>query len=135
MNITGSKEKNVYWTPKLQFLKFTIALGIISFFTISINFDGSFSFAVADEFPTMVSTEYGMVEGALDLNNTVSWKGIPFAKPPVGDLRWKRPDDPEPWDGVKQTTELCDLCTQYVEFPPESQNFIPFGSEHSKMFH
>src|SRR5690606_34755298 len=33
------------------------------------------------------------------------FKGIPFAKPPIGDLRWKAPQPPESWEGVKQTTE------------------------------
>ncbi len=30
------------------------------------------------------------------------YKGIPYAKPPVGNLRWKAPQDVEPWDGIRE---------------------------------
>jgi len=82
----------------------------------TIIFIGFVSYSSAGDFPTVVETEYGRIEGLLGPDNdTVSWVGIPFAKPPVGDLRWKRPDDPEKWDGVRQAFEFCDQCTQYNE--------------------
>jgi para-nitrobenzyl esterase len=40
------------------------------------------------------------------------FKGIPFAAPPTGDLRWKAPLPVVPWFGVKQTTEFADACMQ-----------------------
>ena len=40
------------------------------------------------------------------------FKGIPFAAPPVGDLRWKAPQPVQPWSGVKQTTHFGDACMQ-----------------------
>ena len=40
------------------------------------------------------------------------FKGIPFAAPPVGDLRWKAPQPAAPWSGVKQTTHFGDGCMQ-----------------------
>jgi hypothetical protein len=59
-------------------------------------------------------TAYGLVEGYKHSKKTYGWLGIPFAKPPVGDLRWKAPMDPEPWDGVRDATDpdKCGPCTQ-----------------------
>ena len=52
--------------------------------------------------PLVRDTRYGAVEGVDDAarSGTWSWKGIPFAKPPVGDLRWKAPQEPSPWKGT-----------------------------------
>ena len=38
-------------------------------------------------------TQEGAVIGMEGENNTFVWKGIPFAKPPIGELRWKAPQD------------------------------------------
>jgi len=40
------------------------------------------------------------------------FKGIPFAAPPVGDLRWKAPQPVAPWHGVRQTTAFAAACMQ-----------------------
>jgi para-nitrobenzyl esterase len=40
------------------------------------------------------------------------YKGIPFAAPPVGDLRWKPPQPVKPWDGVRACTEFGPWCPQ-----------------------
>ena len=61
-------------------------------------------------------TEYGKVRGiAADDPRVTVFKGIPFAKPPVGKLRWKAPEPPEPWEGVRD-------C---IEFGPASMQDIP----------
>ena len=60
-----------------------------------------------------VQTVYGNVKGFEDESNTWAWKAVPFAKPPVGDLRWKAPRDPEPWDGVREETRFCSICAQF----------------------
>ena len=48
-------------------------------------------------------TPYGRLEGVDDAqgSGTHAWKGIPFARPPVGALRWHSPLPPEPWSGVR----------------------------------
>lgn len=48
----------------------------------------------------------GIVQGTIEDSLTI-FKGIPFAAPPVGDLRWKPPQAVESWDGVKQATEFA----------------------------
>jgi para-nitrobenzyl esterase len=47
-----------------------------------------------------VKTLNGAVEGTIDSTGIHSFKGIPFAQPPVGDLRWKKPQPVKNWDGV-----------------------------------
>ena len=47
----------------------------------------------------MVETKYGLVEG-IEKDGCTMYLGIPFAKPPVGKLTFKHPQEPKPWDGV-----------------------------------
>ena len=50
-----------------------------------------------------VSTPYGDVLGypvAADASPTVAWRGIPYATPPVGELRFRAPRPLQPWNGV-----------------------------------
>ncbi|MFA9390366.1 MAG: carboxylesterase/lipase family protein [Prolixibacteraceae bacterium] len=56
--------------------------------------------------PEQVKVEQGIVQGTIEDGLRV-FKGIPFAAPPVGDLRWKAPQAVEKWDGVKPTTEYA----------------------------
>src|SRR5262245_24122042 len=46
-----------------------------------------------------VETEYGRVEGQRRGSHVV-FRGIPFAKPPVGELRFRAPEPPAPWTGT-----------------------------------
>ncbi|WP_076997790.1 carboxylesterase/lipase family protein [Variovorax sp. KK3] len=59
-------------------------------------------------------TSAGSLAGADDGAgaHTWSWKGVPFAKPPVGPLRWRAPMPPEPWSGVRQATAFGHACLQ-----------------------
>lgn len=61
---------------------------------------------------TIVETSYGRLMGDVGENNTWVWRGVPYAKPPIGELRWKAPEDPEPWNGVRQAKKECVPCTQ-----------------------
>ena len=56
--------------------------------------------------PSPVKVQEGMVQGTLE-NGLAVYKGIPFAAPPVGDLRWKAPQPAAKWEGVKQTTKYA----------------------------
>lgn len=63
---------------------------------------------------TLRATQYGQVIGARDIaTHTLSWKGIPYAKPPVGELRWHAPVAPDRWGGVLETTKFANACAQY----------------------
>lgn len=60
----------------------------------------------------LVGTGYGYVLGYPDSAGTLSWKGIPYAAPPTGDLRWRAPREPEPWSGVLKANRFASPCTQ-----------------------
>jgi len=54
----------------------------------------------AADAPPPVETRHGLVQGVVENDLTV-YRGIPFAAPPVGDLRWCPPAPPVSWEGVK----------------------------------
>lgn len=54
---------------------------------------------------SVVTTGYGQVRGA-ESDGVLAFKGIPFASPPVGDLRWREPQAPAPWDGIRDALEF-----------------------------
>jgi para-nitrobenzyl esterase len=56
--------------------------------------------------PAPVMTEHGLVQGVTEQDLTV-YRGIPFAAPPVGDLRWRAPQPAAKWDGVRETTKFA----------------------------
>ena len=56
--------------------------------------------------PGQVQVAGGIIEGLITDDLTI-FKGIPFAAPPVGDLRWKAPQPVEKWEGVKQTIDYA----------------------------
>ena len=45
-------------------------------------------------------------------NNTFAWLGIPFAEPPVGNLRWKAPLQPKPFNSRFEANQSADICFQ-----------------------
>jgi len=58
-------------------------------------------------------TESGRVVGFIEENGSHAWLGIPYAKAPVGELRWKAPRPADPWGGTLEAVELSPICTQY----------------------
>src|SRR5690606_24848630 len=56
--------------------------------------------------PNEVQTKYGVLKGTMEDSLRV-FKGIPFAQPPIGDLRWSAPEPPKSWEGVKFATEYA----------------------------
>ncbi|MBM7061352.1 carboxylesterase family protein [Pseudomonas sp. UL073] len=58
-----------------------------------------------------VQTANGVIEGA-SLNGTNVYRNIPYAKAPVGDLRWKAPQPATPWQGVLQAVGEGKYCAQ-----------------------
>lgn len=59
----------------------------------------------------VVSAPAGSVEGTIN-DGIRSFKGIPYASPPVGSLRWRPPAAPARWSGVRDATEFGDSCVQ-----------------------
>src|SRR5437868_1318797 len=73
--------------------------------------------------PARVKVETGSLSGAIK-DGVQSFKGIPFAAPPVGSLRWRPPQPAAPWSGVKAATEYGHDCMQ-KPFPSDA---APLGT-------
>lgn len=70
--------------------------------------------AVAQTLPT-IKIEEGMISGVSSTDGAItSFKGIPFAAPPVGNLRWKAPQPAAHWEGVKK-------CDAFGPSPMQSE--------------
>ena len=73
----------------------------------------AFLLPIAAEGSKIVATDAGKVEGAVSADSKVQmFKGIPFAAPPVGPLRWKAPQPAPSWSGVRKATEFGPRCMQ-----------------------
>jgi para-nitrobenzyl esterase len=67
--------------------------------------------------PSSAADRVKIATGALESNaapkdGVRSFKGIPFAHPPVGDLRWREPQPPKKWSGVRNADEFGPRCMQ-----------------------
>lgn len=56
----------------------------------------------------------GRIVGVEGEYNNHSWLGLPYATPPVGDLRWLAPRSAKPWQGIKEANEHGAICTQFA---------------------
>ncbi len=74
-------------------------------------------------FPVQVKVEHGIIEGDYNTHNGIqTFFGVPFAKPPVGDLRWKAPQPMDDWEGIKETKT----------FGPRPMQTLVFGDMKSR---
>jgi para-nitrobenzyl esterase len=72
--------------------------------------------AISD--PVTVAT--GKLSGVTLPSGVRAFKGVPFAAPPVGDLRWKEPQPAAKWDGVRKADQFSNVCVQ-----PSQPNRVP----------
>ena len=79
--------------------------------------------------PMVRQTTAGKIEGVDDSarTGTLFWKGVPFAQPPVGALRWAPPADPKAWEGVRAATKFGRSCAQGGRYFSPAPNDAPFG--------
>jgi para-nitrobenzyl esterase len=67
--------------------------------------------ASASAAPAPVKTGQGVLQG-VELDGVNAWLGVPFAAPPVGDLRWRPPAAPASWQGVRAANDFGAPCMQ-----------------------
>lgn len=63
----------------------------------------------------IVTIDSGNIEGATESKVRI-FRGIPFAAPPIGDLRWREPQPVAPWQGIRKATEFGPRCMQQPLF-------------------
>jgi para-nitrobenzyl esterase len=67
--------------------------------------------------PVQATIQTGVIEGNYNVTNGIStYFGIPFAQPPVGDLRWKAPAPAASWEGVRETKKFGPRPVQGMVF-------------------
>ncbi|WP_019670332.1 carboxylesterase/lipase family protein [Eudoraea adriatica] len=70
-----------------------------------------------NSFPVQVTVENGLIEGNYDTHTGIQkYFGVPFAKPPVGNLRWRAPQPVDNWEGVKETKKFGPRPMQTMVF-------------------
>lgn len=76
--------------------------------------------------PLLVSTQQGDVQGVMsdEVDTVRVFKGLPYAAPPVGDLRWQAPQPPELWEGARDASAFSPECAQ---IPLEELSFYATG--------
>ncbi|GBO04850.1 Acetylcholinesterase-1, partial [Araneus ventricosus] len=82
--------------------------------------------------PPVVKTPLGNIEGVMSEINGLPVKmflGIPFAKPPLGSLRFLKPKPVEPWSSTLKATKQPPACMQYSEEPYPWYDGMPGKSE------
>jgi para-nitrobenzyl esterase len=57
------------------------------------------------------------------------YRSIPYAAPPVGDLRWKAPQPSTPWSGIRECTVFCDFAPQSSSPLPAPPDASPKGAQ------
>ncbi|GGN92801.1 carboxylesterase/lipase family protein [Saccharibacillus kuerlensis] len=75
----------------------------------------------------MIDTKQGKLRGSA-ANGAVSWKGVPYARPPVGELRFRVAQPAEAWNGVRDALTFGPICPQ-----PQSEDTSLFGSGMAEM--
>ena len=79
---------------------------------------------VRSQAPVIVRVAGGDLQGVV-AEGVESFKGIPFAAPPVGELRWRPPQPAAPWTGVRQASEFGADCMQGRFGPPPAPGAPP----------
>src|SRR3984957_20840406 len=67
----------------------------------------------------VVQTNAGTLRGT-NAGSAIAFRGIPYARPPIGELRWQPPLPPAPWQGVRDALQPGSACT------PRTSGLIPF---------
>lgn len=111
----------------MRFLSYSIHPLIVTGIFILLSNAGAeeFDFPATAAPHVLSKTSYGKVIGVNDgdRSGTYYWKGIPFAKPPVGALRWKAPVEPDAWRAPLHANKFGNACVQYGRiYGPGSNN-------------
>lgn len=99
---------------RFQISRRTVKASVLAFTTlVLIACGGSNEKLSAD---AVVETRYGTLQGVTtETDGIYNFKGVPFAAPPIGDLRWRAPVKPAAWDGIRKADRFSPMCIQAGE--------------------
>jgi para-nitrobenzyl esterase len=119
-NIQNNKDSTIFACLNIMMREPVVLLRIFTFLVLPVMV---YTQQTTPEKP--VKTESGLVSGYFDKTTGIRiYKGIPFAAPPVGDMRWKAPAPALSWNGIKD-------CSKYAASPmqPKPVSFFMIGPE------
>ena len=106
-------KKNGYLNQ--DFLKPGLVIRFLPLFAAALIITACASLSLKKDFVQGVTqpTQYGQVKGTTDQpTGGLVWRGIKFAKAPQGELRWKAPQEPEVWSGIRESVAHGPVCAQ-----------------------
>ena len=110
-------------TERPWYLKLTAVIGFFGLFAAVLFLTWPPTRAVpaatqkSPEYTRTYSVAQGELRGVKISNSVELFAGIPYAKPPVDDLRWREPQDPEPWEGVLDADTFAPMSMQPTNLP------------------
>jgi len=69
-----------------------------------------------------IEIEGGLIAGKVIENGAKAYLGVPYAAPPVGELRWREPQPVVPWEGVYNADRFGNKCPQTADLTPEGMS-------------
>lgn len=79
---------------------------------------------------TIIQLQTGTIKGKLS-DHALAFLGIPYAKPPIGELRFRKTQKPDPWEGIKDCTSYSPICCQPKQHFDENKMEVPQSEENS----
>lgn len=79
--------------------------------TVLLSYAGSPCHTDDNTAPTIVQTQSGLVQGIIE-GDLRAFRSIPYAAPPLGDLRWRPPEPPLTWTGIRDASRFGNVCIQ-----------------------
>ncbi len=119
LNNSGNKKLLVHEKRKIDMKKI--------FFCVAMYLINYAAYMVAQQ-SAPVKVESGLLQGIVE-NGVTVYKGVPFASPPVGELRWYQPLPPKSWEGVRMADKFSANPMQVMvnELGPWTAEYQPQG--------
>jgi para-nitrobenzyl esterase len=118
--VNGGNDKNQPGNAVVKALKALFLAGALA---------GAFALSArAAEAPDLARVATGALHGALD-GDVVSFKAIPYAAAPVGDLRWRAPRPAPAWSGVRAADKYGAICTQRYDPKDNGTGALPMSED------
>jgi para-nitrobenzyl esterase len=111
LEVQGCKRTERNWEPMGKTMMNMLAILVIAAIAVALFDIGSLAAQAQEQ--VQARTEGGLVAGTNSADGkVVIFEGVPFAAPPVGELRWKAPQPVARWQGVRKATKFGARCMQ-----------------------